>query len=131
MHQKQTFLFSLLYPFDNQHVLLCFQLVECPSIYEMLPNPKFEWEKQPEILVWKKDQKNGEDLVKLETCGTSGCVGLFVEALKNNESAICFLFRRESTTAPELRVLTVVTGTPSFFTGLTISDKFVMNTIAK
>ncbi|KAK1427280.1 hypothetical protein QVD17_15963 [Tagetes erecta] len=60
-------------------------LVECPSIYEMLPNPEFKWKKQPEIIVWKKDPKNEEDAVKMETYGKSGCVGLFTEALKNNE----------------------------------------------
>ncbi|MFS7962061.1 putative phospholipase A(1) [Helianthus anomalus] len=59
-------------------------LVQCPSIYEMLPNPEFKWKKQPEILVWKKDIENAEDSVKLETYGTSGCVGLFEEALKDN-----------------------------------------------
>ncbi|XP_076887841.1 phospholipase A(1) LCAT3-like [Bidens hawaiensis] len=59
-------------------------LVECPSIYEMLPNPEFKWKKKPEILVWKKDQKN-EDSVKLETYSSSGCVELFVEALQDNE----------------------------------------------
>ncbi|KAF5805455.1 putative phospholipase A(1) [Helianthus annuus] len=60
-------------------------LVECPSIYEMLPNPEFKWKKQPEIVVWRNDSENGQDLVKRETYGTSGCVDLFVEALKDNE----------------------------------------------
>ncbi|XP_076912475.1 phospholipase A(1) LCAT3-like [Bidens hawaiensis] len=50
----------------------------------MLPNPEFKWKKKPEILVWKKDQKN-EDSVKLETYSSSGCAELFVEALKDNE----------------------------------------------
>ncbi|KAI7739629.1 hypothetical protein M8C21_000698 [Ambrosia artemisiifolia] len=26
-------------------------LVQCPSIFEMLPNPEFKWKKQPEILI--------------------------------------------------------------------------------
>ncbi|KAD5960578.1 hypothetical protein E3N88_12050 [Mikania micrantha] len=60
-------------------------LVECPSIYEMLPNPEFGWKKQPEIVVWKNDSENEQDSVKMETYGTSGSVGLFVEALKDNE----------------------------------------------
>ncbi|KAM0041302.1 putative phospholipase A(1) [Helianthus debilis subsp. tardiflorus] len=60
-------------------------LVECPSIYEMLPNPEFKWKKQPEIVVWRNDSENGQDLVKRETYGTSGCVDLFIEALKDNE----------------------------------------------
>ncbi|GKB82291.1 phospholipase A(1) LCAT3-like protein [Tanacetum coccineum] len=60
-------------------------LVECPSIYEMLPNPEFNWKKQPEIMVWRNRSENGQDTVKMERYGTSGCVGLFVEALKDNE----------------------------------------------
>ncbi|KAI3517859.1 hypothetical protein L1887_17080 [Cichorium endivia] len=60
-------------------------LVECPSIYEMLPNPEFQWKKQPEIFVWKKRSENGQDSAKQETYGPSGCVGLFEEALKDNE----------------------------------------------
>nr|GEW55162.1 phospholipase A(1) LCAT3-like [Tanacetum cinerariifolium] len=60
-------------------------LVECPSIYEMLPNPEYNWKKQPEIMVWRNRSENGQDTVKMERYGTSGCVGLFVEALKDNE----------------------------------------------
>ncbi|PWA37813.1 lecithin:cholesterol/phospholipid:diacylglycerol acyltransferase [Artemisia annua] len=60
-------------------------LVECPSIYEMLPNPEFNWKKQPEIIVWRNRSENGQDTVKMERYGTSGSVGLFVEALKDNE----------------------------------------------
>ncbi|CAH1430085.1 unnamed protein product [Lactuca virosa] len=60
-------------------------LVECPSIYEMLPNPEFQWKKQPEIFVWRNRSENGQDSAKLETYDTSGCVGLFEEALKGNE----------------------------------------------
>ena len=60
-------------------------LVECPSIYEMLPNPDFKWAKQPEILVWRKKSKEGETVVELECYGASTSVTLFQEALKSNE----------------------------------------------
>ncbi|KAG9144729.1 hypothetical protein Leryth_022914, partial [Lithospermum erythrorhizon] len=60
-------------------------LVECPSIYEMLPNPKFKWRKQPEIMIWRRHSKDGETTIELETYGPNDCVGLFAEALKNNE----------------------------------------------
>ncbi|KAI3712553.1 hypothetical protein L1987_71112 [Smallanthus sonchifolius] len=60
-------------------------LVECPLIYEMLPNPEFRWEKQPEIVVWRKYSENGQDSVKRETYGISGCVGLFEEVMKENK----------------------------------------------
>ncbi|KAK4389392.1 Phospholipase A(1) LCAT3 [Sesamum angolense] len=60
-------------------------LVECPSVYEMLPNPSFNWKKQPEIQVWRKHSKEEETSVVLESYGRNECVTLFEEALKNNE----------------------------------------------
>ncbi|KZV28393.1 Lecithin:cholesterol acyltransferase 3 [Dorcoceras hygrometricum] len=60
-------------------------LVECPSIYEMLPNPDFNWKKQPEIQVWRKQSKDGETSVAKDTYGCNDCVTLFEEALRNNE----------------------------------------------
>ncbi|XP_011081087.1 phospholipase A(1) LCAT3 [Sesamum indicum] len=60
-------------------------LVECPSVYEMLPNPNFNWKKQPEIQVWRKHSKEEEVSVVFESYGRYECVTLFEEALKNNE----------------------------------------------
>ncbi|KAF8379031.1 hypothetical protein HHK36_028458 [Tetracentron sinense] len=61
-------------------------LVECPSIYEMLPNPQFKWKKQPQIRVWQKESEGKEtSSVKLESCGPTESVVLFEEALRNNE----------------------------------------------
>ncbi|KAK9141342.1 hypothetical protein Scep_011023 [Stephania cephalantha] len=63
------------------------KLIECPSIYEMLPNPTFTWKKQPQIHVWRK-QPEGEEKtspVKVESYGPNDSFALFAEALKNNE----------------------------------------------
>ncbi|XP_021673722.2 phospholipase A(1) LCAT3 isoform X3 [Hevea brasiliensis] len=60
-------------------------LVECPSIYEMLANPNFKWERQPQIQVWREQSDNGETLVKLESYGPLESITFFQEALKNNE----------------------------------------------
>jgi hypothetical protein len=59
-------------------------LVECPSIYEMLPNRNFNWTEKPTIQVWRKNpEKDGTvELVQYEA---SDCVSLFEEALRNNE----------------------------------------------
>lgn len=60
--------------------------MECPSIYEMLPNIDFNWKKKPEILVWRKQSNDdGETSVELESYGPEESVSLFEEALKNNE----------------------------------------------
>lgn len=60
-------------------------LVECPSIYEMLPNPDFNWKAEPQIHVWRKQSNDGETPAKLESFGAVECITLFEEALKNNE----------------------------------------------
>ncbi|PVH64669.1 hypothetical protein PAHAL_2G329100 [Panicum hallii] len=59
-------------------------LVECPSIYEMLPNLNFNWTEKPTIQVWRKNpEKDG--MVELVQYEASDCVSLFEEALRNNE----------------------------------------------
>lgn len=62
-------------------------LVECPSIYEMLPNSDFNWKQQPQIKVWckKADKEEKNSSVKLEIYGPSESITLFEEALKHNE----------------------------------------------
>ncbi|CAH9071131.1 unnamed protein product [Cuscuta europaea] len=60
-------------------------LVECPSIYELLPNPNFQWRKKPEIRVWRKMSQDGEALVELESYGLKESLILFEKALKKNE----------------------------------------------
>ncbi|KAK7295216.1 hypothetical protein RJT34_18121 [Clitoria ternatea] len=60
-------------------------LVECPSIYEMLPNPNYEWKKPPKIQVWRKHSKDGHENINLESYGPVESVSLFEEALRNNQ----------------------------------------------
>lgn len=83
------------------------QLVECPSIYEMLPNPEFKWKKKPIIQVWRKNpEKDG--IVELVQYEETDCVSLFEEALRNNE------------------VYSIIT---MFFLSYYISDAFVITYI--
>lgn len=67
------------------HAAVNMQLIECPSIYEMLPNPEYKWKKQPEIQVWQKRSKDGDTFVNLESYGPIENVALFEEALRHNE----------------------------------------------
>ncbi|XP_056160039.1 phospholipase A(1) LCAT3 isoform X2 [Syzygium oleosum] len=60
-------------------------LIECPSIYEMMANPEFEWANQPKIEVWQKHSIDGDVSVNLETYGPLESVPLFESALRNNE----------------------------------------------
>ncbi|KAL8171869.1 hypothetical protein V2J09_023673 [Rumex salicifolius] len=64
-------------------------VVECPSIYEMLPNPEFEWKDEPLIQVWRKQSEEDEESsVELESYGAIECCTVFEEALKNNELSL-------------------------------------------
>lgn len=70
------------------------QLIECPSVYEMLPNPEYRWKKQPEIQVWQKRSKDGDIFVNLESFGPTENVALFEEALRDNEVPSDIICRR-------------------------------------
>ncbi|CAL5087385.1 unnamed protein product [Urochloa decumbens] len=59
-------------------------LVECPSIYEMLPNLDFNWKEKPIIQVWHKNSEK-DGTVELVQYEATDCVSLFEEALRNNE----------------------------------------------
>lgn len=59
-------------------------LVECPSLYEMLPNPEFNWKEHPLIQVWRKDTM-GDESVKSEVYKSTECIDLFKEVLRDNE----------------------------------------------
>ncbi|CAN6211247.1 unnamed protein product [Urochloa humidicola] len=59
-------------------------LVECPSIYEMLPNQDFNWKEKPIIQVWHKNSEK-DGTVELVQYEATDCVSLFEEALRNNE----------------------------------------------
>lgn len=61
------------------------QLVECPSIYEMMANPTFKWKTQPQIQVWRKQSNDGKTSVRLESFGPDESIIFFEEALRNNE----------------------------------------------
>ncbi|MBA0647106.1 hypothetical protein Goklo_015015, partial [Gossypium klotzschianum] len=60
-------------------------LVECPSVYEMLPNPYFSWKMQPQINVWRGHTEDGQTSVKLESYSPIESISLFKEALRHNE----------------------------------------------
>lgn len=51
----------------------------------MLANPYYEWKKQPEILVWRKHTKDGDNNINLESYGPTQSISLFEEALRDNE----------------------------------------------
>ncbi|XP_074292376.1 phospholipase A(1) LCAT3-like [Silene latifolia] len=64
-------------------------VIECPSMYEILPNPAFEWKDTPQIQVWRKvtPEKDEEapPSTKLESYSPLQSPIVFEEALRHNE----------------------------------------------
>uniref|UniRef100_A0A803KMM5 Uncharacterized protein n=1 Tax=Chenopodium quinoa TaxID=63459 RepID=A0A803KMM5_CHEQI len=62
-------------------------VVECPSVYEMLPNPIFNWKEVPKICVWRKvsSDKDDSSTAKLISYDPLESINLFEEALRDNE----------------------------------------------
>lgn len=51
----------------------------------MLANPDYKWKKNPEIKVWRKHKKDGNENISLESYGPTQSISVFEEALRHNE----------------------------------------------
>jgi hypothetical protein len=58
------------------------QLIECPSVYELLASSDFAWDDPPELRLWRK-QEDGKS-VKLERYGPKDYIGIMNQALEGN-----------------------------------------------
>lgn len=66
-------------------VWLLFQLIECPSIYELLANPDFQWENVPLLQLWRqKHDDSGNSSALLESYEPKESIALMTKALSNN-----------------------------------------------
>lgn len=72
-----------------------FQLIECPSIYELMPCTDYNWQHPPVMEVWREEKgsNDGQSNVSLHTYCLSQSVEVFKEALScNTVSYDCFLW---------------------------------------
>lgn len=61
------------------------QLIECPSVYELMAHPEFDWEEPPELRLWRKRvDDDGTSIVSREAFGPNEYVTVMMEALKEN-----------------------------------------------
>lgn len=69
-----------------------FQLLECPSIYELMACLDFNWEHIPLLEVWRKIcDDDGNPTTVLETYPPVEAIPIFMEALsKNKVSCECY-----------------------------------------
>ncbi|BBN20393.1 phospholipase A1 [Marchantia polymorpha subsp. ruderalis] len=60
-------------------------LIECPSVYELMASPHFEWNDVPELRLWhQRVGGNGESECEMEVFGPKDCIGVMMAALKDN-----------------------------------------------
>ncbi|EPS72243.1 lecithine cholesterol acyltransferase-like protein, partial [Genlisea aurea] len=65
-------------------------LIECPSIYELMPSSDFKWEQTPFLEIWKKKlDSNGNPCVMLESYSSSEAIPVLAEALVTNKECYC------------------------------------------
>lgn len=64
------------------------QLLECPSIYELLANSTFQWEDTPYLQIWRqKLDTNGKKSAMLESYEPDEAIKMIREALSKHEAS--------------------------------------------
>lgn len=61
-----------------------FQLIECPSIYELMSSLNFQWEHIPLLEIWREKLNDGNSGIILESYPPTESVEIFKEALSSN-----------------------------------------------
>lgn len=65
------------------------QLIECPSVYELIASPHFDWSEPPELRLWRKlaeEETENEKLeAKLEAFGPGENLHVMMAALEKNK----------------------------------------------
>ncbi|KAG0557320.1 hypothetical protein KC19_11G119900 [Ceratodon purpureus] len=61
-------------------------LIECPSVYELMAHPHFDWSEPPELRLWRKQaEETGEEKVLLEAFGPKENLDVMMAALEENK----------------------------------------------
>jgi hypothetical protein len=73
----------------NPEKCFLFQLLECPSIYELLANPNFKWKDTPLLQIWRENLDNdGKKSALLESYEPEEAIKMIEKALSSNE--VCY-----------------------------------------
>jgi len=75
----------------SKNPCLYLQLIECPSVYELIASPHFNWSEPPELRLWRKlAEENSEQKAKLEAFGPRENIEVMMAALENNKVQFSF-----------------------------------------
>lgn len=62
------------------------QLIECPSMYELMGCPDFHWQNIPVLELWReKHDSDGKSHMILESYTPGDSIGILKESLANNK----------------------------------------------
>lgn len=85
-----------------------FQLVECPSIYELMASTDFKWEHVPCLEIWRQRcQSDGNSRVILKSYTSEEVVPILIEALSVNKvnCVVTMLFLTHCKRTTELTII--------------------------
>ena len=71
------------------------QLIECPSVYELIASQHFDWSEPPELRLWRKQAEEGDEKVKLEAFGPKDNIHVMMAALEENQVRKIFYNQKE------------------------------------
>ena len=70
----------------NPEKVFLLQLLECPSIYELLANPNYKWKDTPLLQIWRENLDNdGKKSALLESYEPEEAIKMIEKALSSNE----------------------------------------------
>jgi hypothetical protein len=81
---------TMILPFEKELTVgFLFQLIECPSIYELLASSTFQWEETPLLQIWRERlDDNGKKSALLESYGPAEAIKMIAKALSEHEVII-------------------------------------------
>lgn len=85
---KETSSSALILLYQSSEILMStfFQLLECPSIYELMACLEFKWEHVPLLEIWRqKCDSDGNATTMLESYPPAEAIPIFKEALSINK----------------------------------------------
>ncbi|KAJ7295376.1 hypothetical protein O6H91_Y193300 [Diphasiastrum complanatum] len=66
-------------------------LIECPSVYELMASPQYNWKEPPQLQIWsKKANGDGEVSVGLDSFGLDNAPTMMKAALKDNTVCLSY-----------------------------------------
>ena len=69
--------------------LITFQLIECPSIYELMACPNFQWKNPPRLEIWReKHDVDGNSFIMLEPYTPKEGISIIEESLLSNTVSV-------------------------------------------